>query len=171
MISPALESRVVALLDVLDEDIRHLESTLSRLDTLRSLLIKREETALKELLEEIRRRADAYQANEQKRKGLRRNLAADLGWAEHDLTLSKLQKELAEPSRTAVAQRQTRLRFLAVQLKREYTLTVLLVRDCLRFNRSLMEAFFGAGGRGAATYSPTGAARHEIHATLMSTQF
>jgi hypothetical protein len=178
MISPALETGITSLLPVLDEDIRHLEGTLSRMDTLRSLLIKREEAALEKLLDEIRRQADTYKANEQKRQQLRRDLAADLGCAEGDLTLSKLQRELIGPSRpgaeqrwgAALADRQARLRSLAIQLKREYTLTVLLVRDCLRFNRSLMQAFFGSGGKGGATYSPTGTAKHDIGTMLMSMQ-
>lgn len=179
MISPALETRIAALLDVLEADIRHLEYTLARLDTLRSLLIKREEAALHQLLEEIRRQAEAYEANEQERQQLRRDLAADLGCRESDLTLSTLQRELNGPSRraaqtrygAALAQRQARLRSLAAQLKREYTLTVLLVRDCVRFNRSLLQAFLGTGGRGGATYSPSGAAKQEISTILMSMQF
>jgi DNA repair exonuclease SbcCD ATPase subunit len=175
MLSPALETRMTLLLEVLDEDIRHLERTLSRLDTLRSLLIKREDAALQQLLEEVRRQAEAYQANEQKRQQLRRELAAALGCAQGDLTLTRLQRALADTShpeppcwQDALADRQARLRSLAAQLKREYTLTVLLVRDCLRFNRSLMQIFFGIGGRGQATYSPTGAPRPESGAALMS---
>jgi hypothetical protein len=174
-----MEAGIAALLDVLDEDIRHLESTISRLDTLRSLLIKRDNGALEKLLDGIRQQADAYKTNEHKRQQLRSDLAADLGCTQRDLTLSKLQGELAGPTcpdtqrrcGAALADRQTRLRSLAARLKREYTLTMLLVRDCTRFNRSLMKVFFGSGGRGGARYSPTGAAKHEIGTTLMSMQF
>jgi hypothetical protein len=175
MMSPATETRMAALLDVLDEDIRHLEYTLSRLDTLRALLIKKEDAALRRLLEEIRRRAETYQANEQKRQQLRRDLAADLGCPPGEVTLSQLVTELSGSTcpdavrryGAAVADRQARLRSLAARLKREYTLTVLLVRDCVRFNRSLLAVFFGSGGRGT-TYSPTGAARPPADAALMN---
>lgn len=170
MVLPAAEVKTAGLLSVLDEDTRHLESTLAKLDALRSLLIKREEAALEQLLDDIRRQADAYQGNEQKRQQFRRDLAADLGCAPSDLTLSRLQRALTGPSRTAVADRQARLRALAAQLKREYTLTVLLLRDCSRFNRALLAAFFGTGGRGGATYSPTGVAKHGTSVTFMSTQ-
>ena len=187
MVLSTMEAPIAALLDVLDEDIRHLESTMSRLDMLRSLLIKRDHAALEKLLDEIRQQADAYKTNEHKRQQLRRALAADLGCPERDLTLSILQKELAGPAGpdaqprraaalcaecgAALADRQARLRSLAARLTREYTLTMLLVRDCARFNRSLMNVFFGSGGRGGARYSPTGAAKHEIGTTLMSMQF
>ncbi len=170
MTASALETRIGSLLEVLDEDVRHLESALTRLESLRALLIKREEVGLQKLLEEIRGQGDTYRQNEQKRQQLRRELAAELGWVEGDLTLSKLQRKLAGPSRAALAQRQTRLRALGMELKREYSLTVLLVRDCIRFNRSLMQILLGSGGRGSATYSPTGAARHEFGTMLMNMQ-
>ena len=176
MVLPTIEVKMAALADVLDEDIRHLESTLSRLDTLRTLLVKREDDALEKLLGDIRQQTDAYRANEQKRQQLRRDLAMDLGCTEGDLTLSKLRGELAGQTRpeaqhrcgATLADRQARLRSLAAQLKREYTLTVLLLRDCTRFNRSLLRAFLGLGGRGGATYSPTGAEKYQTGAALMS---
>jgi flagellar biosynthesis/type III secretory pathway chaperone len=175
MMSRATGTRMAALLDVLDEDIRHLEYTLARLDTLRALLIKKEDAALQRLLEEVRRRAEIYQANEQKRQQLRRDLAADLECPPGEVTLSRLAAELSGSTRleggrhygAAVAERQTRLRSLAARLKREYTLTVVLVRDCVRFNHSLLDIFLGSSGRGT-TYSPTGAARSAPGAALMN---
>jgi hypothetical protein len=118
----------------------------------------------------VSQEADQQWANEQRRQQLRRELAADLGCAECDMTLSRLQQELAGPIRAAVASRQSRLRSLAVHLKREHALTALLLRDCVRFNRSLLQILLGSAGRGLATYSPTGAARREGSATLMNLQ-
>jgi hypothetical protein len=168
MALPTVETSVEALLDVLDEDIRHIEATLSRLDVLRTLLIKRDDKALEKLLDDIHRHSEAYAANEQRRQALRRDLAAALGCRERDLTLSKLREELSGPDCTALTERQVRLRSLVAQLKREYTLTGALVLDCARFNRSLMQAFFGPGGRSETTYSAGGVAKHKTGATLMS---
>jgi len=176
MMSPAVEVKIATLLEVLDEDIRHLEGALSRLDALRSLLVKRDDVALAGLLGDIRQQADAHRANEQKRQQFRKELAADLGCAEGDLTLSKLRGELAGPTGpetqrrcgAALADRQIRLRSLAAQLKREYTLTVLLLRDCTRFNRSVLQVFLGSGGRGGAIYNSTGVAKRPTNAALMN---
>jgi hypothetical protein len=163
-----MEDQVTALLEVLDEDVRHMENTLSRLDALRSLLVKREDAALERLLEEIRQETRTYQANEQRRQQLRKDLAAGLGCPERDLTLSRLRGELRGQIQAAVADRQARLRALAAQLKREYTLTVLLIRDCTRFNRSLLRIFFESGGRGGTTYRPNGAPERQTGVSLMS---
>ncbi len=179
MVSPTGESKIMVLLEVLDEDIRHLENALSRLDLLRSLLIRRENAALEQLLSDIQQQAESYRAIEQKRQQLRKDLAADLDCTEGELTLSRLRKELTGPTCSeaqrrcgaAVADRQARLRSLAAQLKREHSLTALLLRDCARFNRSLLRVFLESGGRGCATYTPTGTTQRDTKAALMSIQF
>jgi len=179
MVSPTIESKIAALLEVLDADARHLESALSRLDLLRSLLIRRENVGLERLLGDIQQQADAYRAIEQKRQQLRQDLALDLGCTEGELTLSRLRKELTAPTcseaqrrcAAAVADRQARLRSLAAQVRREHSLTALLLREAARFNQSLLRVFLGSAGRGCATYSPTGATQHNAAAALMSIQF
>lgn len=170
MTSSAVETKVEQLLAVLDEDIRHLETTLSQLDALRGLLIKRDDAALDRLLGEIRGRTEAYAANEQIRQRLRADLALMLGGDTGRFTLSKLQSKLPEPHRAAVASRREKLRSLVAELKREYTLTSLLVSDCARFNRTLLRTLFGTGRQTGVIYSPSGDARQQMNATLMSLQ-
>lgn len=170
MTSSAVETRVEQLLAVLDEDIRHLETTLSQLDALRGLLIKRDDAALDRLLGEIRGRTEAYAANERMRQMLRADLALMLGGDTGRFTLSKLQSKLPEPQRTAVASRHEKLGLLIAELKREYTLTAFLVSDCARFNRTLIRTLFGTGRQTGVIYSPSGEARQQMNATLMSLQ-
>jgi flagellar biosynthesis/type III secretory pathway chaperone len=170
MTLPTMEAKVRMLLDVLDEDIRHVETVLVRLDALRALLVKRDDGGLEKLLEEIHRQAETYADNEQKRQGLRRDLAVQLGCRESDLTLSRLREQISGHNRTAIEERQARLKSLVEQLKREHKLTTLLIADCTRFNRSLMRALFGAGDKGSMTYGPSGAAKHQAGTTLMSLQ-
>jgi len=171
MTLPLMETTIQALLEVLDEDIRHVETVLSRLEALRALLIKRDDAGLEKLLEDIRRQAETYAANGQKRQSLRNDLAAHFGWNERDVTLSRLQGQLTGPSRAALMGRQARLKSLIEQLKREHTLTTVLLADCARFNRLLMQALFGVSGKGNMTYSPTGAAKHPSDMPLMSLRF
>ena len=164
------QARVAALLEVLDEDIRHVETTLVQLDTLRGLLIKRDDGALEQLLGEIHRQGETYAHTECRRRELRRSLAADLGCTEKDLTVSELLTRLAGQDRAALAERQMRLKVLIAQLKREHTLTSLLISDCAKFNRSLLRIFFGPAGKAGTTYSPTGAARHPTGTAVLNMQ-
>ena len=171
MTSSAIMSKTDELLKVLDEDIQHLETTLSTLDTLRSLLIKHDDSSLNELLDDIRKHASAHATNERRRQELRTELAEVLACDAHKVTLSTLQASLPDDRRQAVADRQTKLKSLVQRLRREYSLTSQLVSDCARFNRSLVHAFFGLGNKRGLTYSPNGIATQMMDASLVSLQF
>lgn len=166
-----VQARVTELLEVLDKEIQHVEATLLRLDALRTSLIKRDDGALEKLLADIHQLGETHAATEQRRERLRRDLAADLGWPQHDVTLSRLVNQLTEPSRTCLAQRQARLKVLIAQLKREHTLTTVLISDCASFNRSLLRAFFGPACKSGMTYSPSGTAKHPTGMSLLNMQF
>ncbi|HON91902.1 MAG TPA: flagellar export chaperone FlgN [Sedimentisphaerales bacterium] len=168
---PEIQTRVAALLEVLDEDIRHIEATLLRLDALRGFLIKRDDESLQQQLLEIHEQAQAYAVTERRRQELRRELATILGLPETDLTLSGLLSRLAESERSALAERQARLKVLIARLRREHTLTSLLIADCAKFNRSLLRVFLGPDGKAGTTYSPTGTARHSTGVALLNMQF
>jgi len=170
MMSSAVETKVEQLLVVLDEDVRHLETTLSQLDTLRGLLVRRDDAALEQLLGDIRGRTEAHAANEHRRQRLRADLALMLECNTGRFTLSKLESMLPEPQRAAVGSRREKLNTLIRDLKREYTLTTLLLSDCARFNRTLMRALFGTGHQAGVIYSPSGEARQQMNTTLMSLQ-
>jgi len=168
---PEADARVTALLDVLDEDIRHVEATLLRLDALRGLLIKRDDAALQKLLEEIHQQGERYAATECRRQDLRRELAGDLGCSEGELTLSKLLGQVAGHDRAALTERQTRLKTLIARLKREHTLTALLISDCAKFNRAVLQIFLGPAGKMGTLYSANGAAKHSTGTALLNLQF
>jgi hypothetical protein len=159
---------VDALLDALDDDIRHAETSLALLDTLRSLLVKRDEAALNTLLNDLRKEAEVHADNERRREDLRRQIAAELQCDVGDVTLSLLTATLSGQRQMAVAERQTRLKALTADLKREYTLTAMLLADCARFNRSLMRVFFESDPKGNMTYGANGAAKHQPNVSLMN---
>ena len=160
MTSSTLEAKVDALLAVLDDDLRHTEDSISQLDTLRTLLIKRDEKALEHLLRDLQERGHAREDLDQRRQAMRQALADELSFDARDLTLTVLRKVLPGSLRSAVAERQTKLKAQIARLKREYRLTQALVLDCARFNQSLMRVFFGAAGERQTTYGATGAVRY-----------
>ncbi len=170
MMSDSIETKVDALLTVLDEDIRHAETTVGLLDALRSLLIKRDDEGLEQLLRDLRDRAQTYERTEDRRQALRRELAGELGCDPTKMTLSILKRQLSGTRRAAVADRQMQLRSWLGRLKREYALTQKLVADCARFNRSLMRVFFGVDGESKTTYGATGAVKHQPGMGMVSLQ-
>ena len=85
-----IESKVDQLFGVLDEDIRYIRENLSRLNELRSLVVKRDDTSLRKLLESIQSDSNSYKDNELKRRSLRKELATAFNCGFEQMTLSRL---------------------------------------------------------------------------------
>lgn len=163
--------KVEQLLGVLDEDIRHIQASLSRLDELRSLVVKRDDATLASLLENIRSEADDYAANESMRQTIRKDLADAVGCEVETMTLSRLETMLPEDVRAQVADRKARLRDLVNELRKEHLSTAMLLSECARFNSRLLRAVFGIGKTSSVTYSPTGATQRHPCAALVNLQY
>lgn len=168
---PEIEMKVDELLTVLDEDIRHVRTSLSRLDELRSLVVKRDQEALGKLLERIGEESHEYSTNESKRESMRRGFAATLKCEVSDMTLSRLESVLGDPKKTEVAQRKAELRSLTEELKTEYMKTAMLLSDCTRFNRALLRGILELGNTGAATYGSDGVTKVQNDSVFVSMEF
>ena len=66
-----IENKVDELLTVLDRDIRYIRENLSRLNELRSLVVKRDDASLRKLLGSIQSESNSCKDNELKRHLLR----------------------------------------------------------------------------------------------------
>ena len=166
-----IENKVDQLLVVLDRDIRHMQESLSRLDELRGLVVKRDDASLGKLLESIQSESNSYKNNELKRQLLREELAIALDCSLGQMTLSRLEAELSEGKKTEVAERKTKLQTLAKKLKKEHLSTVMLLSDCARFSSLLLKSIFELGGTGVMTYSPRGFAERQTNTAFVNLQF
>ena len=156
------------LLGVLEKDIEHIERMLSYLNELRGLVIKRDVQGLARLLEEIPAASREYSANEKRRQVIRGQLAGLLGCKPQELTLSVLKMRVDEPARIAVAEKQEKLRALAVRLKSEYITTAALLMECARINLLLLKIVFERSRPGLVCYDSQGATKRESNAAFMS---
>jgi hypothetical protein len=171
-IASEIEDKVDELLACLDKDVRHIEESLSHLNELRSLVIKRDDAALSGLLESLRARSDLYAGHESNRLSIRRDLAIMLGCKTEQMTLTALASCLPEGKKEAVIEIQTKLRSLTGQLKTEHMSTALLLSECARFNSLLLRSLFDLGqtGAGAVYYNSSGTAKRQMDGTLMNLQ-
>jgi len=166
-----IEDRVDELIAVLDRDIQQMQESLSRLNELRSLVIKHDDAVLGKLLERIQSRSDSYKCNELKRQSIRKELAIILGCRVEQITLSRLEAELTGEKKAQVAERKTKLRLLADELKKEHLSTSLLLSDCARFNSVLLKGIFELGKAGTITYDSNGFAKRRTYRRLVNLQF
>jgi hypothetical protein len=166
-----IEEKIDHLLAVLDNDILHMEETLSRLNELRAFVIKRDDVSLRKLLESVQAEANNYRDNELKRRMLREELAIAFGCSMEQLTLSRLETELSGDKKDEVARRKIKVRALAGHLKKEHLNTAILLSDCARFSRMLLKNVFELGGTGVMTYGPRGYAEHQTNKAFVNLQF
>ena len=163
--------KVAQLLLVLDKDIQQMQKSLSRLNEIRSLVVKRDEAGLGKLLENVQSEPDSSKCNELKRQSIQKELAIILDCSPKQITLSRLEAELAGEKQAQVAEKKAMLRLLANQLKKEHLSTSLLLSDCTRFNSILLKSILEFGQSGTITYSPKGFAKRQTNSAFMNVQF
>jgi len=166
-----IEGRIDELLAVLDKDVRHMQESLSMLNELRCLVVKRDDASLGKLLVSIQSESDNYRSNELERQSIRKHLAFDLGCSIEQVTLSRLEAELMGEKKARIAERKSQLRSLAEELKRQHLATAMLLSDCARFNSMLLESVFGLAGTRTITYDCNGSTKRQSNNTFVSFQF
>jgi len=162
--------KIDELLVVLDKDIEHIEESLSRLNELRSLVVKRDDTSLGKLLESIQVESDSYRRHESQRQSIRKELANAMGCSLEEMTLTRLEASLWEEKKAQVSERRAKLRSLIEELKKEYLSTAMLLSDCARFNRLLLQSVFGFGKTETITYSSDGNTKRQGETAFVNMQ-
>jgi len=170
-ITAEIEDKIDELLSILDTDIQHIHETVSKLDELRSLVIRRDEVSLLGLLEAIKAQSQSYAVNELKRQAIRKELAIALGCNLEQVTLSGLEQILKDTKKAQIADRKVKLKTLTEKLKREHLSTTLLLSDCARFNSLVLRSIFDFGKATTVTYGSNGSARRQSDTTFVNLQF
>ena len=156
------------LLGVLERDVEHIGRTVSYLNELRGLVIKRDEKALGRLLDAIRTESQEYAGNEQRRNLMRKEMAEALGCRPEELTLTFLKKSASGQALTAIAEVQQKLKTMVKRLQREYTATVTLISDCARINSLLLKTVFERNLPGLVCYDSAGLTKRQGDAAFMN---
>jgi hypothetical protein len=157
-----VQDKVNELLAVLDRDIQHIQKSLSWLNELRAMVIKRDEVALSKLLKQIQAEADNYTVNELERQSIRKDLADALDCRIEQITLSGLEAALPKEKKILLTDRRIKLKGLIEQLKKEHLSTALLLSQCARFNNLLLRTIFyprSNSGTQMLMYTPSGATK------------
>lgn len=160
--------KIERLVSVLDRDIDHISETLRQLNELRSMIVRRDEAGLSRLLQCIRAEADTYSGNESERQSIRKELAGALDCDPGQVTLSSLEGQVPEAQRQRLNERKRRLTALIGQLRKEHLNTVLLLSECAKFNRVLLNQIFALGKAETIYYDADGAARRTTEMNLVN---
>jgi hypothetical protein len=163
-----INSQVDELLIVLDSQSEDIRRNLSVLERMRACMIKRDNTQLCRLLEQIQAEGEVQKNAQSKRQLLKERLSQLLGCGAEKVTLTKLMTVLTGPKRELVEQRRNQLRELIGQLKKEYQVTTLLLSEFSRFNELLLKALFKNNATSVVTYDVAGVTKADYETALVN---
>jgi hypothetical protein len=159
------------LMSILDADATHIESTLGYLNNLRSSLIRRDESTLAQLLGDITGQQESRAAFEKRRLKFMCTAAEVLGCRTEQVNLSRLLDHLPRDVCAQITRRKAALGHLVVKLKTEYFATAMLLGECSRFNRALLDSIFGNRCKGVSTYNASGQTQRLQDSGYVAMQF
>ena len=166
-----IKIKVDQLLIVLDGQSQRMQANLERLNELRALVVKRDETELRKLLNVIQSESGDFRDNELRREQLQAELACVFGCDLKQMTLSRLADELSGEIRDKIIEIRTALQTMGQKLKNEYLSTMMLLSDCARFNRTLLNNILNLGQTGNVTYNSNGSADRRGRTSFVNLQF
>jgi hypothetical protein len=164
------EEQINELLDCLDKDIKHIHKSISQLNEMRKLVIKRDDIALGKLLQNIQNETDAYKNNESNRQSIRKELANAFGFTIEQMTLSTLESSLPDAKRAQITERKTQLQSLIIGYKKEHLGTAMLLAECARFNNLLLKSIFDFRKTEGVCYDSSGTAERETDMAFVNLQ-
>ena len=156
MIVRSTESLIDELLAILDEEIELLEQKRSQLANLSEALVSTDDAATESLLKLIERTEHTQTRVDLKLQDVRKTLAGVFGYDDAKaLRLSVLVTELPDAQASAVNDRRERLAQQVGNLRRQHLQTAMLLIECSKVNRMMMECLLPAG-EAVTTYDATG---------------
>jgi len=154
------------LLDVLDEEIALLNLRRSQLELLSGAMLDRDEQAVGELLGDIEDSAQRQTTADLKLQAVRTALAAAMGIEADGLKLSNIVEALPADMRPQIDYRRQQIILLIDALRTQHMETAVLVHECARINRLLLEGLFRIDTR-PVTYAAGGQQGWSPHAGLI----
>lgn len=152
--SPAVEPLVAHLQQLLDEEIGLLQAKQSQMESLSGAILGRDDTAMEATMAQMETTARQQSAVESRLSALRVTIAGELGLGGGPLRLSTLISHLPPQQASLLEYRRNQIVALAEQIRRRHVEVAILLRECARINRMLLESL--TGGQSVTTYGADG---------------
>ncbi|MHC4561714.1 MAG: flagellar export chaperone FlgN [Planctomycetota bacterium] len=164
------DALLAEMVTLLDEEIRLMEQRLAQMDATRRAIVRRDDDALDTLLREAEDIQDAQTATDIKLRVVRQTLAEAFGCRMGDMKLSWLLERLSDQQRPQIEYRRQQIILLAEQLRQRHLETALLLSECARINRLVLESLFPETDN-VQTYGTRGQTAWQMEAGLVDTEF
>ena len=169
-VTPGMQSLIEQLLSLLDEDISVLNLRCSQLESLSQAILHRDDETLDDLLNEMEKAQQVQTITDVKLRAIRQAIANAVGRDVKELRLSRLIGELTAEQNLALDYRRQQIVLLTEKLRRQHLETAVVLSECARVNRMLLETLFPEGST-VTTYSTDGANPWRPDVGLVNAEF
>jgi hypothetical protein len=139
------------------------------LAALSRLILKRDEPALHDLLQEVMVETADRSRNEAVRGELTAALAAVIGCQPSTITLSMLEKHVSPQQEQQLQKKRVQLRLLVGELQKQHNSTTMLLCEMIRINRTLLAGI--TGNSSSMTYGRGGQAKWNGTNNILSVRY
>ncbi|MFW6133280.1 MAG: hypothetical protein ACOC8F_05230 [Planctomycetota bacterium] len=164
-----LSERVARLAAVLDEEIDLLTARREQLERLIAATPAHDEPVMERLLAEMERTQRVQAVSDARLRAARASVAAALACDASELRLSGLIDRLDGADRERIERRRERIVSLVEAVRYEHIKAAMLLTECARVNRELLESLFPASTP-VTTYGAGGQESWRPHTGLVDTE-
>ena len=145
---PALTQQDLAaqLREVLDQEIAALNLRRSQLGLLREAILQRDDEGVARMLAQLEQAQAVQSQLEGRLEALRESAAEELGLPTRQVTLSALIARLGPAQGRGLDLCRRQIIHLLKALQRQHLELAMLLRECARINRLVLEQILGGGG-------------------------
>lgn len=154
--TPDIAQLIAAFVAGMNEEIELLELKGAHLEALSTAILARDDEALPEVMRQMEQAQVLQDATDQKLLVIRSEIANVLAWPLELVTATKLAAQITGPNKTFVEQSRQRIIEIAGQVRKQHLETVLLLAECTKINRMLLEGLFGSQAQPLHTYGRSG---------------
>lgn len=152
---PNLSALLGDLTLILDEQIELVEQRLAHMHRLAGTILSRDEKAMEQLLGEMEQAQQTQALADVKLSAIRHNLARAAGLPPKDVSLSGLLPRLSSGQAAPIRRRRELILQLTGELRKQHLSTAILLCECSRVNRLMLDALLG-GPQSVGTYQSDG---------------
>jgi flagellar biosynthesis/type III secretory pathway chaperone len=163
------ERLVDEILPVLDREIDLLDLRREQLAELLRATLARDEASLSNLLENIEKALENQAQTDRDLASLRSRLAEVLDRPVEEIRLAAIADSMSEPRGSLIRDRRGRIIELTEALRTQHVRTTLVVSECAKLNRRLLEGLFPQA-KGLTTYGARGGSRWDSGAGLVDVE-
>jgi hypothetical protein len=164
-----LNELTIELFSFLDDSVLSVRQMLDKLNELRAAVVRRDQDTLQQMSDQMPEMTILQDGMQRRQRQICQAFAGPLNCPPEKINVSYLSLFLESSKAGELKTKQRLLQELVGRLSRERLATQLLLRECERLNRMILDGFVGKSNQ-TCTYGSGGRVQRQMHCAIVSTR-